>query len=241
MSVPDAEDSPGFLRSFSLHLQVCWNVIPGRRFFWGSVAVGVGVPVLFVAIALPTTGVSYRFGSSCHINHDKALQDYWVPLLAFAAVSTILQFATFGYCIRVYIKSLFDDDEALSDNNSGLPSYNASMRNITTKQAFRRIKTVVALQWRSILIVLVIIANVVFMATIFIFVDYTVSEAQHDFVKAKPWLLCLVVNNGDKNKCLDKAGKLVKSEGVVMAALILLSVRPPIIALYNPSQYPAPK
>ena len=186
--------------------------------------VGMGIPALFIALALPVTGVSYRFGNTCHINHDKALQDYWGPLLAFAVVSTILQFATFCYCIKVYIRSLLDDT-ATSDNNSGLPSYNSSVRTVTATQALRRIKKVVALQWRSIVIVLIIIVNVTFLAIIFISMDHAVSAAKKDPKKAEPWLLCLVTNDGDKNKCLDKAGHLIKNEPTVMAALVLLSVR----------------
>lgn len=185
--------------------------------------VGAGVPILLVAIALPTTGVSYRFGDTCHINHEKALGDYWGPLLGFAAVSAVLQFTTFGYCIKVYIKSLFDDS-ATSDNNSVLPSYTSSVRTVTAKQAFRRIKKVVALQWRSILIVLIIIANVVFLSIVFISMDNTVSAARTNIKKAQPWLICLAAHNGDKTKCWKEVGTLVQNEPTVMAALILLSV-----------------
>lgn len=216
--------SPGFLRSLSLHVQVCWKVIPGPKFFWSSISVGVGVPILLVAIALPATGVSYRFGGTCHINHEKALGDYWGPLLSFAAVSTVLQFATFGYCIKVYIRSLFDDT-ATTDNSSGLPSYNSSVRTVTAKQALRRIKTVVALQWRGILIVLIIIANVVFLSIVFISMDNTVSAAKANIAKAEPWLVCLAAHKGDKTKCWKEVGTLVRNESTVMAAMILLSVK----------------
>lgn len=184
---------------------------------------GIGVPVVFVGTSTALTGVSYRFGSTCLLNHENAVQDYWGPLLAFAALSTIIQFTTFGYCIKVYIKSLLDDS-VTSDNLSGLPSYNSSFRTVTAKQAFRRIKKVVALQWRGILIVLIIIANVVFLCIVFVTMDNTVQAARKDFRKAQSWLLCLVITGGDKHKCLDKVGNLVKNESTVMAALILLSV-----------------
>lgn len=214
----------GFLRSLSLHLQVCWKIVPGPKFFWSSIVAGVGVPALFVSIALSVTGLSYRFGDACHINHEKALQNYWGPLLAFAVASTVLQFATFGYCIKVYIRSLLDDT-ATSDNSSGLPTYNSSVRTVTATQAFRRIKKLVALQWRGIVIVLITIANVIFLALLFISMDRAVSAAKKNPSKSHPWLLCLVINGGDKTKCLDKAGLLIKNEATVMAAFLLLSVR----------------
>jgi hypothetical protein len=221
----------GFLRSLSIHLQICWQVVPGRKFFWGSLLAGWGMPALIVAIALPLTGTSYRFGNTCHINHTKALDDYWGPLLAFAAISTVLQFATFGYCIKVYIRSLFDDSNNSTSqvSSQGLPSYAShagSVKTVTAGQAYRRIKKVIALQWRGTLIVLIIIVNVVFLAVVFVQMDNTVTAAMHDLGKAEPWLLCLVINGGKKTPCLDKvkAAGLVTNEATVMAVLILLSV-----------------
>ena len=221
----------GFLRSLSIHLQICWQVVTGKKFFWSSLIAGWGLPGLFLAITLPITGVSYRFGDTCHINHTKALQDYWGPLLAFAAISTILQFATFGYCIKVYIQSLFNDGSAnfTVQVGSGLPthsSHSGSVKTITAGQAYRRVKKVIGLQWRGTAIVLIIIVNVVFLSIVFVQMDNTVTEALHDLARAEPWLLCLVINGGDKTPCLDtvKRADLVANEGTVMAALVLLSV-----------------
>ncbi|KAG8527042.1 uncharacterized protein KY384_008471 [Bacidia gigantensis] len=222
----------GFLRSVSIHLQICWKRDLGDKFFWISLFAGWGVPALIVSVTLPLTGTSYRFGSTCHINHPKALEDYWGPLLAFAAISTILQFSTFGYIIKVYVTSLLEDNPANSSTNvssGGLPSYNSragSVKTLTAAQAFRRIKKVIALQWRGTAIVVIIVVNVVFLAIVFVQMDNTVTGAVNHLERAQPWLLCLVLNDGDKNKCLDKVkdAKLVTSEPTVMAVLVLLSL-----------------
>lgn len=213
----------GFLRSLSIHLQICWQVVPGPKFFWSSLLAGWGLPVLFASIALARTGVSYRFGETCHINHDKALQDYWGPLLAFAVVSTILQFATLGYCIRVYIRALFKDDTR-SQISSGLPSYNGSVKTVTAKQAYRRVQKAITVQWRGIVVVIIIIVNVVFLAVVFVSMDNTEQTVMQNFSKAEPWFSCLVINGGNKNACLDKVKGLAAPEGTVMAVLILMSV-----------------
>ncbi|KAL8943749.1 MAG: hypothetical protein Q9216_000855 [Gyalolechia sp. 2 TL-2023] len=213
----------GFLRSLSIHLQICWHVVPGPKFFWSSLLAGWGLPILFASVALARTGVSYRFGDTCHINHDKALQDYWGPLLAFAAVSTVLQFATLGYCIRVYIRALFRD-ESRSQGSSGLPSYNGSVKTITAKQAYRRVQKAIAVQWRGIVVVIIIIVNVVFLAVVFVSMDNTEQSVMQDFGKAEPWLSCLVINGGDKNACLSKVKGLATSEPTVMAVLLLMSL-----------------
>ncbi|KAL8755290.1 MAG: hypothetical protein Q9199_003756 [Rusavskia elegans] len=213
----------GFLRSLSIHLQICWQVVPGRKFFWSSLLAGWGIPILFASIALARTGVSYRFGDTCHINHNKALQDYWGPLLAFAAVSTILQFATLGYCIRVYIRALFKDD-GISQSSSGLPSHNGSVKTVTARQAYRRVQKAIGVQWRGIVVVVIIIVNVVFLAVVFVSMDNTQQAVLQNFGKAAPWLSCLVVNGGDKNMCLDKVKGLATPEPEVMAVLILMSL-----------------
>ncbi|KAL8872989.1 MAG: hypothetical protein Q9174_001476, partial [Haloplaca sp. 1 TL-2023] len=213
----------GFLRSLSIHLQICWQVVPGPKFFWGSLLAGWGLPVLFASIALARTGVSYRFGDTCHINHDKALEDYWGPLLAFAAISTILQFATLGYCIRVYIRALFKDD-GKSQGSSGLPSYNGSVKTVTARQAYRRVQQAIAVQWRGIVVVIIIIVNVVFLSLVFVSMDNTEQAVMHNFDKARPWLSCLVATGGDKTACLDQVDSLATPEPTVMAVLILMSL-----------------
>ena len=221
----------GFLRSVSIHLQICWQVVPGTKFFWASILTGLALPAAFAAAALAVTGTSYRFGNTCHINHQKALDNYWGPLLGFAAVSTILQFTTFGYCIKVYVKSLFADDNNSTSqvSSSGLPSYNSqagSVKTVTARQAYRRIRKVIALQWRGTVIVLIIIINVVFLSIVFVQMDNTVTAAMQDLGKAESWLLCLVINGGNKSACLNqvKESGLVTNEATVMAVLILLSV-----------------
>ena len=97
---------------------------------------------------------------------------------------------------------------------------------MTAGQAYRRVKKVIALQWRGTVIVLIIIINVVFLAVVFVQMDNTVTAALQDLGKAEPWLLCLVLNGGDKTPCLGKVqdAHLVTNETTVMAVLILLSL-----------------
>lgn len=211
-----------FLRSLSLHLQICWQVVVGRNFMWFSQAVGWGIPAIGIIVALVASGVSFRFGTTCHINHQNSLADLWIPLLVFAGLTIILQFATFGYCIKVYLASLADN--AASTEGSGLPSYTQSIRTMTPRQAYRRVRRVIQLQWRGIAIVLIIIVDVIFFSIIFVFQDNTVQAVKNDQTVASSWVTCLLTHNADKNKCLKEASALVVNEATVGAVLLLLSI-----------------
>lgn len=211
-----------FLRAVSLHLQICWQVVVGKRFLWISQAAGWGVPLVGITLALVFSGVSFRFGSTCHINHANSLADFWIPLLIFAGLTVIISFATFGYCIKVYLASLADNGP--STEGSGLPSYTNSIRTLSPRQAYRRIRRVIALQWRGITIVLIIITDVIFFSLIFVFQDTTVENIRSDPTIAQEWALCLIKARGDKNKCLDLTGDLVVPEATVTAVLLLLAL-----------------
>ncbi|KAI0136554.1 hypothetical protein BJ170DRAFT_17269 [Xylariales sp. AK1849] len=211
-----------FLRALSLHLQICWQMVVGRSFMWLSQALGWGIPAIGLTVLLVFSGVSFRFGQTCHINHQNSLADFWIPLLVFAGLTVIIQFATFGYCIKVYLASL--SDSSASTEGSGLPTYSSSIRTMTPRQAYRRVRRVIQLQWRGIVIVLIIICDVVFFALVFVFLDNTVESVKTDPSKGLPWVECLLGNNGNKNACLGEAGKLVVNLPTVIAVLILLAM-----------------
>jgi hypothetical protein len=213
-----------FLRALQLHLQICWQVVVGRNFMWFAQALGWGIPILGIILAIIFSGVSFRFGSTCHINHTNSLADLWIPLLIFAAFTIILQFYTFGYCIKVYLASI--NDNGASTEGSGLPttSYTNSVVTMTPRQAYRRVRRVLQLQWRGILLVLIIIIDVIFFSVIFVFQDNTVQKVKTDASISLGWVECIINANGDKTKCFDKTGAFVVNEASVGAVLILLAV-----------------
>lgn len=212
-----------FLRALALHLQICWQVVIGKTFMWGALAAGWGIPAIGLTVAMVFSGVSFRFGGTCHINHKNSLGDLWIPLLVFAGVTVIIQFATFGYCIKVYLASLQDD--STTTNSSGVRSFNNSLRGtISPRQAYRRIRRVIELQWRGIVIVLIIIADVIFFAVVFVFMDDLETNILKNPTKSRDWLGCLISTEGNKNACLSFAQDLVVNEATVMSVLVLLSV-----------------
>lgn len=189
---------------------------------YGAFVAGWGVPAIGLAVALVFSGVSFRFGDTCHINHKNSLAGFWIPLLVFAGLTVIIQFATFGYCIKVYLASLSDDSN--TTNSSGLPSYAGTVRTVSPRQAYRRVRRVIELQWRGIAIVLLIIADVTFFAVVFVFMDNSETAVQNNPALAAEWIGCLILAQGNKNSCLTQAAKLVVNEATIMSVLLLLSV-----------------
>ncbi|KAI5466079.1 hypothetical protein BGZ63DRAFT_348327 [Mariannaea sp. PMI_226] len=210
-----------FLRSLSLHLQICWQVLVGRSFMIFAQAAGWGIPILGIVLALVFSGLSFRFGATCHINHQNSLADFWIPLLLFAGLTVVITFATFGYCIKVYLASLSDNH---ASSGSSLPTYTNSVKTLSPRQAYRRVRRVISLQWRGIAIVLIIIADVIFFSVIFVFQDNIVQSVTHDPKVGEKWALCLIGASGDKNKCLKEASSLVVNDATVTAVLLLLAL-----------------
>ena len=222
-----------FLRSLSLHLQICWQVVVGRNFMWFSQAAGWGIPAIGITIALVFSGVSFRFGATCHINHENSLADLWIPLLVFAGLTIIIQFATFGYCIKVYLASL--SDTSTSTENSNLQSYTNSVRTMTPRHAYRRVRRVIQLQWRGVVIVLIIVVDVILFSVVFVFQDNTVQSVKENPDLVAPWIGCLILNPDNKSACIKEASSIVVNMATIGAVLILLGVSwrlPPYSSLF---------
>lgn len=169
------------------------------------------------------TGVSFRFGSICHININNGLNDYWAPIMAFAAAALITQLVSMSYCMHIYLRSLFDKSASSENNSSGLNSYSASIRTVSARQAYRRVRRVVQLQWRGVALVLIILGNVIFFAVVFIKLDRQLEPTLGNLQKAKPWLTCLAFG-GSKNQCKSLADDLGPNEATLLAMVYLLSL-----------------
>lgn len=221
-----------FIRAFSMHLQICWDIIPGRRFFYGAQAFGWGIPAILFAATITATGVSFRFGKACHVTHEHSIADFWGPLLAFAAASVVLQLATFGYCIHVYLRNLWSEGERSETNASGtdLPPYSGSINNgsirtqAKTRAVWQRLKKVLWLQWRGLVIVSIILTDVVFFSVVFVYLDDLTSSIKKDFSKVAPWITCLAQSGGNKTLCYNEASHFLVGEPTVVAVILLLSL-----------------
>lgn len=232
-----------FIRALSMNLQICWDIVPGRKFFYISQALGWGIPAALFTATMTVTGVSFRFARQCDVNHENSMKDFWGPLMAFAGAAGILQLMTFGYCIRVYLRNLFSDKSGDSSgaSGSGLPSYSNSVRTQTAKVVWRRLQKVLWLQWRGICIVTIILVDVIFFSVVFVWLDGLQSSVAKDWTKVEPWLICLAMNPTDKDACLDYVGDWLVNQATVVAVMLLLALAGLQVFLFlaRPSLFPA--
>ncbi|KAI1916123.1 hypothetical protein LOY89_002740 [Ophidiomyces ophidiicola] len=212
-----------FCRTLSLHVQICWDVVPGRKFFISTMCFGWGIPIIGLATAMAVTGTSYRFGSICHINHEKGLFIFWGPLMTFAGATMLIHLTTLGYCIHVYVKSILDT-KPTTENSGPLPSYTGSERTMSARQTYRRVKRILLLQWRGFAVVFTILANVVFFTVVFLGLDNAARRSPENVAKSQPWIACLVLSSGNADECARLAASLGPSESSVLAVLILLGM-----------------
>ncbi|KAK6379170.1 hypothetical protein LTR81_027778 [Elasticomyces elasticus] len=231
------------IRALSMNLQICFDIVPGRKFFYISQALGWGVPAALFTATMTVTGVSFRFGSACHVNHHESMADFWGPLLGFAGAAGIVQVITFAYCVHVYLKNLWSDQGGNSTHgsSSGLPSYSSSVRTQTARAVYQRLKKVLWLQWRGICIVTIILVDVIFFSIVFVYLDGLQSSLTSDWRQVEPWLECLAFNPHDKDHCLGLVSGWLVNEPTVVAVLILLSLTGLQVFLFlaRPSIFPA--
>jgi hypothetical protein len=204
------------IRALFMHLQICWDWIPGMMSY-----IAANVAALLLTIALTTatlarSGVSFRFGGYCHVNVG-SLPTYWGWLLAFGGMACLLQFGTFGYCIKVYLTNIM-----LVRNDSQTESLTGSSRSRTARATARRVYQALAVQWRSLAIVTVAIVTTALVCVVFIVFDDKLTQkafAQTDDLV--PWIICLI-SSQDKEKCLGYTGVFILPESLAVATLFVL-------------------
>lgn len=209
-----------------MHLQICWDVTPGQKFFYVSQGLGWAVITGLFTTTITLTGVSFRFGDACHVNSEHSMADFWGPLLGIAGLSAVVQLATFAYCINVYLKNLWSDEETQTQSSAGLPSYTSSLRTRTNsaKAVYRRVRKVVWLQWRGIVIVVFILIDVIFFSVVFVYLDSREHDSLHDPETVLPWVLCLMNNPKNKEACFDIGQGMLVNQATVTAILVMLAV-----------------
>ena len=208
-----------------------------NTFRYATIALGVGIPLILLAVSLPISGVSYRLGNVCVPNKKSALVTWFFWILLFAAVSWVIQVVTILYCLWRYASSTLAGPTGKSSATRTTASTSSEATktgqppltpNQNARQSWRKVKRVLLLQWRSILLCFLIMNLCVFFGMAYIqqnITTHVIPGTQHVATVDLAWLVCLMLNEGDKSKChLSEASGLGLVEPRAIATLSLGTV-----------------
>ncbi|KAK3710100.1 hypothetical protein LTR37_010531 [Vermiconidia calcicola] len=229
------------LRSIWTALRIMINFKRVEIFKKISIAVGVGVPLILLAVSLPVTGVSYRLGNVCIPNHASALPTWFAWIFIFGSSSWIIQVVTVLYCVWKFAKFSFSAGPSHStavsqssintDLAAAAPDSDQAKKRLTLyrrkRVAWRKVRDVLALQWRSIIMAFIVANLTVYFGVMFM---QQLAASRAGIKTEDPdspifiWKACLIANNGDKIKCLKGRSNLLgMSEARAVGSLTLAS------------------
>ncbi|KAI6819069.1 hypothetical protein KC332_g11251 [Hortaea werneckii] len=217
------------LRSLWTHLRVCYDIKHTQNYVWASHLIGWGVPGIFLAISLPVTGVSYRLGTTCIPNQHYSFVTWFGWLIAFACLAALLQFGTTGFCLFLYARHFWQngsrETETYDVSTAGLAAEGQRRPSIRLgkRLAWRRVQKVLFLQWRSIVLSIFVIIETVFFGAVYVAAAKAVDATRRPTKRPDVlrFLVCLIVNEGDKDACLQYTKSLGLRERTVIASFYM--------------------
>lgn len=92
--------------------------------------------------------------------------------------------------------------------------------------AWRRVHKVLLMQWRSIVLSVMVIIECLYFGTVYVAQTKAAEEAAtpKHIPEVEAWSFCLITTGGDKNKCLHLAQPLGIGEATIIASLFIASV-----------------
>ncbi|KJX94538.1 hypothetical protein TI39_contig4179g00002 [Zymoseptoria brevis] len=209
------------LRSLWIHLRVCWDVKETKVLRYAAHGVGIALPILFLGLSLGITGISYRLSTTCVPNDRYSFLTWFGWLTAFGCLATLIQIVTIFFCLWVYLRAFFrPGGESTLQSTAGSTIGKSAMEIDAPprkKVAWKRVKSVLKSQWRSILLCIVVAVSTIFYGTVFIATGKVAGTTNKNSKELQEWALCLVLNGGDKTTCGSVAPIIGINEDAVRA------------------------
>lgn len=207
-----------FSRAIQTHLLIVWDVPTPKNSFLLSQLFSWTLAGILLTTTLTVTGVSCRLGDYCFFNLKDSWASFWGPSLVFASITTFLTFGTAGYCLYVYVKSVY----IAARPNSDLTA--PSVGRPTAAAVWRRVRAVILLQWRPITIVVVLLLDLVTAIAVFVYTNTITGNAISHPESYTTWLLCLIVHPKNKDMCLSLVRDRNPWPATLQTPFVLLSL-----------------
>ncbi|TKA68698.1 hypothetical protein B0A55_08091, partial [Friedmanniomyces simplex] len=167
-----------------------------------------------------------------------AFISWFVWLLLFSALSTVILILTILYCLWKFALSALAkgrgggrarhvssvSQDTTNSTGTAEPGMKPTKRAVSRKKRveWARIKRVLYLQWRTILLAFVVLNETIFFGLVFSQQTAAIQHSSQGITTGhEAWGSCLVETSGDKNACLPLSGGLGLSEPRVVATLQL--------------------
>ena len=83
------------------------------------------------------------------------------------------------------------------------------------------------MHWRSNFLTVIILADVIYFATVFLYIEARLEQVKEDPELLEEWVLCLVLSGGESERCHKEAGSVTVPMAVIAGLLVLFSVSLP--------------
>jgi len=103
-------------RTIYLHCQICWNLHVNRVPLIILNIIGWLVPAILLGVAFGVSEITYTISDHCSIRVDWIVDLLIVPIIIEIGCALIVQIATFGYCVNVYLRSLNEPAPPTNDS-----------------------------------------------------------------------------------------------------------------------------
>lgn len=132
--------------------------------------------------------------------------------------------SSFFFVLKVYLQEFRSGARNTHEDSlaSSLPTPDAATQK--RREVYKRVTKVIQLQWRSLAIAVLVLIIIVLLSVVFIVVDAETLAAAHDSTLVLPWALCLVENQGNRDKCLKDVHGLAPNESLLIGTLLMLSI-----------------
>lgn len=106
-------------RTIYLHCQICWNLHVTRIPLIILNIVGWLIPAILLGVVFGVAQITYTISDHCSIREDWIVALLIIPVIIEIGCAIIVQFATFIYCVNVYLRSLNEPPPPTNDSLNG--------------------------------------------------------------------------------------------------------------------------
>ncbi|KAI9272566.1 hypothetical protein BY458DRAFT_455346 [Sporodiniella umbellata] len=155
-----------------------------------------GIPTGMTCLAIGFHALKFEFSSLCLISIEYVFKIFFYPLAALICPSFLIHVCTFFYIAKIAIQEKLEYDRSQSQSSG-----NAT--DVVPGVSRRHIIAAVKIQWRALLMAVVGITTILFYWLAYMVQVDRFTDTERDGVIVERWIQCMLLSEGDQNKCYE--------------------------------------